>query len=137
MTFSKLRKNLNGNNEENAYELLRFSNKLNTIVVGGASRLLNYFIKNVQPKKIISYADKRWSNGSLYKKLGFEHIRDSKPNYYYIVNDKRENRFNYRKDVLVKEGYDNSKTEHQIMKERKIYRIYDCGCMVYEMNPNK
>ena len=137
MTFSKLRKNLNGNNEENVYELLRFSNKLNTIVVGGASRLLNYFIKNVQPKKIISYADKRWSNGSLYEKLGFKHIRDSKPNYYYIVNDKRENRFNYRKDVLVKEGYDNSKTEHQIMKERKIYRIYDCGCMVYEMNPNK
>lgn len=137
MTFSKLRKNLNGNNEENVYELLRFSNKLNTIVVGGASRLLNYFIKNVRPKKIISYADKRWSNGSLYEKLGFKHIRDSKPNYYYIVNDKRENRFNYRKDVLVKEGYDNSKTEHQIMKERKIYRIYDCGCMVYEMNPNK
>ena len=41
-------------------------------------------------------------------------------------------RFSYRKDVLVKEGYDKAKTEHQIMLDRHIYRIYDCGCMVYE-----
>lgn len=132
MTFCKLRKNLNRNNEENVYELLRYSSKLNTNVIGGAGKLFKHFIKTIKPLKIISYADKRWSNGNLYEKLGFTHIRDSKPNYYYIVNGKRENRFSYRKDVLVKEGYDKAKTEHQIMLDRHIYRIYDCGCMVYE-----
>ena len=41
--------------------------------------------------------------------------------------------FNYRKDKLISEGFDPNKTEHEIMLERGIYRIYDCGCKVYEM----
>ena len=48
-----------------------------------------------------------------------------------VINDKRKNRFLFRKDVLVKEGYDPAKTEHQIMLDRCIYRIYDCGTKVY------
>jgi len=43
------------------------------------------------------------------------------------------NRFRFRKDKLVKEGYDKNKTELQIMTERKIYRIYDSGCLKYEI----
>lgn len=134
MTFGHLRKNLGSKNDnEYSYELLRFCNKLNTTVVGGASKLLKYFIEEIKPESIISYADIRWSNGNLYEKLGFKHIRDSKPGYFYVIRQKRENRFKYRKDVLVKEGYDKNKSEHEIMLERKIYRIYDCGMMVFEM----
>ena len=69
--------------------------------------------------------------GKLYGVLQFEHIHDSKPNYSYVVGAKRENRFKYRKDRLVEEGYDKEKSEHEIMLERKIYRIYDCGTMVH------
>ncbi|MDE5889115.1 MAG: hypothetical protein K2H20_03750, partial [Bacilli bacterium] len=127
MTFGGLRKNLNSKAQEGAFELLRFVNKLNTTVYGGASNLLKYFIKKVNPKSIISYADKRWSDGNLYKKLGFTHTHDSKPNYFYVKHDKRLNRFNFRKDKLVSEGFDPNKSEHEIMLERGIYRIYDCG----------
>ena len=56
--------------------------------------------------------------------------------YFYIVDNVRINRFDYRKDRLVKEGYDKDKTEHEIMLERGIYRIYDCGCNAYEMEIN-
>lgn len=87
----------------------------------------------MKPKRIISYADKRWSNGDLYRKLGFTYIRDSKPNYFYVVNKRRENRFKYRKSELVKQGFDKDKSEHEIMAERKIPRIYDCGNMVFEL----
>ena len=74
------------------------------------------------------------NNGkSLYDKLGFKIIGVSKPNYYYIINKIRMNRFRFRKDKLVKEGYDKNKTELQIMTERKIYRIYDSGCLKYEI----
>lgn len=132
MTFGKLRKNLGSADKDGYYELLRFCNKLNTAVVGGASKLFMHFLKEKKPTNVISYADRRWSNGNLYEKLGFTLNHKSKPSYFYVVNDKRENRFKYRKDVLVKEGYDSSKTEHQIMLERGIYRIYDCGCLVYE-----
>jgi hypothetical protein len=112
----------------------RFCNKLNTNVIGGASKLLKHFTRNYNPKEIISYADRRWSTGKLYDVLGFNFKHNSTPNYFYVVNDKREHRFKYRKDILVKQGYDKNLTEKQIMKNRNIYRIYDCGTITYFLN---
>ena len=132
MTFGKLRKNMGRNDTGNTYELIRFCNKLNTNVVGGASKLFKHFIKEFNPSSIISYADRRWSNGNLYTKLNFSHVHNSRPNYFYIIGHKRKNRFGFRKDILVKEGYDANKSEHQIMFDRGIYRIYDCGTMLFK-----
>jgi len=134
MTLGLLRKSMGATNVDGSYELLRFCNKLNTNVIGGAGKLLKHFIKTYKPIEIISYADKRWSKGDLYEKLGFKFIHDSKPNYWYLIGNNREYRFKYRKDILVKEGYDPSKTEHQIMLGRGIYRIYDCGNKKYTLS---
>ena len=134
MTFGKGRIAMGGNS--NQYELLRFCNKLNTNVIGGADKLLKHFIKTYEPKEIISYADRRWSQGGLYQKLNFINTHNSQPNYHYIINNKRKYRFGFRKNILVKQGYDSNKTEHQIMLDRKIYRIYDCGTMVYKKTLN-
>lgn len=134
MTFGKLRKNVNGNGNKNDYELLRFCNKLNTTVVGGASKLLKHFIKTIHPQTILSYADRRYSNGNLYTTLGFhlDHISD--PNYSYIIKNKRYNRFGFRKDVLInKYNCPSDMSEHEFMKKMKWYRIYDCGNFCYKM----
>jgi hypothetical protein len=133
MTFGGLRKNLGNKTNENIYELFRFCNLSNYIIIGGADKLLKHFIKHYKPKEIISYADRRWSQGDLYNKLNFIFSHNTKPNYFYLVNDKRENRFNYRKDILIKEGFDKNKTEHDIMLERKLYRIYDCGSICFKI----
>jgi hypothetical protein len=131
MTFGHGRVLMGGKVDE--WELVRFANRLNTSVVGGASRLLKHFIKTYQPKNIISYADKRWSQGELYKVLGFDHIHDSKPNYWYIINNTREYRFKYRKSELIKNGCSSELSERQIMSDNKRYRIYDCGNMRFQM----
>jgi hypothetical protein len=135
MTFGSNRKSMGKESKENEYELLRFCNKLNTNVVGGASKLLKYFIKNYNPKKITTYADRRYSNGNLYTKLDFNLVTTTEPNYWYFKKNelKRYYRFNFRKDVLVKEGYDKNKTEKEIMLERGYLWIYDCGNYKYEM----
>jgi len=118
---------------ENEYELLRYCNKLNTNVVGGASKLFKYFLKNYNLSEIITYADRTHSKGKLYEMLGFTYIGKTQPNYYYIINGIRKHRFNFRKDLLVKQGFDKNKTEHQIMIDRKIYRIYDSGNLKYKL----
>lgn len=134
MTFGKTRQQRKYNEDyDNTWELLRFCNKLDTTVVGGASKLLKHFIKKVFPHRIITYADKRWSIGKLYETLGFTHTHDSKPNYFYAIGQHRENRFKYRKGELVKQGFGTDKSEHEIMLERGIPRIYDCGTMAFEM----
>ena len=132
MTFGKLRKNLGNKHIEGKYELLRFCNKLNTNVVGGASKLFKYFIKEYEPIEIVSYADRRWSKGNLYEKIGFTKVSITEPSYYYIVNHVRKNRIEYQKHKLVAMGYDSNKTEKQIMKELGYKRIYDCGTIKFE-----
>jgi len=132
MTFGKLR-NVLGNkiNIDGEYEMLRFCNKLNTQVIGGASKLYTYFKNTYKPIKVISFANRRYSNGNLYNQLGFKLEYNTVPNYWYVLNKTRKHRFLYRKDILIKQGFDASKTEHQIMSERKIPRIYDCGNMKF------
>lgn len=136
MTFGKERKALGSKGKDGCFEMIRFCNKLNFNVIGGASRLLKYFIKTYNPKQIISYADRRWSQGKLYETLGFDFVKNTTPNYFYIVKKRRENRFKYRKDILIKEGFDSNKSEREIMAERKIPRIYDCGCKLYKLTFN-
>jgi hypothetical protein len=134
MTFGRGNKPTN----EREYELLRFCNKLNTCVLGGASKLFKYFIKNYNPTEIITTSDRSFSQGKLYEILGFEFIGKTKPNYYYIIDGIRHHRFNFIKDKLIKDGFDPNKTEHQIMLDRKIFRIYDSGNLkfIYTKNNN-
>lgn len=136
MTFGSLRRSLGQMKIDGNYELLRFCSKLNFSVIGGASKLFKYFKIKYRPTLVISYADRCWSNGNLYKRLGFRLDSITQPNYYYVVNGLRENRFNYRKDILVKEGYSKEKTEFEIMLERGINKIYDSGNLkfIYQTN---
>ena len=131
--FDSNRKLMGLNKQDGYHELIRFCNKLDFNIIGGFSKLLSHFIKNYEVKNLITYADRRYFDGKGYEKNGFKFIKNTSPNYWYINNDKREYRFKYRKDVLVKEGFDSNKSEHQIMLERGIYRIYDCGNKKYEM----
>ncbi|MCK9477009.1 MAG: hypothetical protein M0R46_13875 [Candidatus Muirbacterium halophilum] len=138
MTFGKKRKIMNSTSKEGEYELLRFCNILNTNVIGGANKLFIYFIKKYNPKEIITYANRNYFKGDLYKTLGFEYVSKSEPNYYYVIDGIRKHRFGFRKDILVKEGYDKNMTEHEIMLSRNIYRIYDSGTLkfIYKTIPS-
>ncbi len=130
MTFSRGRIIMGGKKDE--WELNRFCNLNNYNVIGSASKLLQYFIKKYEPNIIVSYSDIRLFDGGMYEKIGFKKISQSKPNYWYVLGDIRRHRFSYTKSKLVKEGYDENKTERQIMLDRKIYRIYDCGNIRWE-----
>ncbi len=120
------------NRKEGCYELLRFCNKLNTTVIGGASKLFKYFVRTYSPLEVISYADKRWSAGDIYKNMGFCLTGTTKPNYFYVVDNKRENRYKHRKSELVKQGYDPNMSESEIMKSLGINKIYDCGNLKFK-----
>lgn len=136
MTFSKLRLPINrtASNKIGVYELTRFCNKLNTTVVGGFSKLLKYFISKYNPSSIETYSDNLISNGDLYEKMGFEYVHDSNPGYWYVINGIREHRFNWRKQNLVKMGFDPNKSENEIMLELGFYRIYNAGNKKWILN---
>ena len=118
------------------YELLRFATTKR--VVGIASKLMSYFIKNYTPNKITTYADRRWSVGKLYENIGFTLVSKTEPNYYYfkVGETRRWHRFNFRKDQLPKRlsKFDINLTEWENMQLNGYDRIWDCGNMKFEWN---
>jgi hypothetical protein len=138
MTFSKQRKIMGSRDIIGFWELNRFASKLNTIVVGGFSKLLKHFIKVNKPNKIITYADIRWSGLEKNTYDGFfKFSHQTPPNYWYVKIGQylhRYHRFSFRKDILVTNGYDSKKTEWEIMQEIGYDRIWDCGNFKYEFN---
>jgi hypothetical protein len=112
------------------WNLSRFCNKIGINVVGGASKLLNYFIENFKPTRIISFADREWSDGNLYYKLGFNLKYQNKINYKYVVKGKRVNKQKFTKKKLMRIGLEGS--EKEIMEKMNIYRVWDCGQLKFE-----
>jgi len=139
MTFNKGRTATGNVSEEGKWELGRYTTIFNFSVVGGGSKLLQHFIKTVNPKHIYSYADRRWSKGNMYEKLGFTFVKDTVPNYWYTKTFKtREHRLNYQKHKLTHfPAYSIDKTEEEIMKEEKYFKTWDCGSKLYVLNLEK
>lgn len=135
MTFDKpsISKGYYNSTTNKVFELNRFCSDKNYKVVGAASKLLKYFIRNYNPKQIFSYADRRWSDGSLYRTLGFKLSGYSQPNYWYVIKDTRKHRFSFRKSVLKNKlkKFESSLTEYENMKYNGYDRIWDCGNMKY------
>ena len=132
MTFSKLRKAVGMSHKEGSYELARFCNQLNTVVVGGASKLFQHFTRNYDPKHILSFANRDWSMGNMYSKLGMVDKGVTPPGYFYTKSQYRYSRFAFTKHKLIEMGFDSSKTEYDIMTEQGYFRIWDCGNLKYE-----
>lgn len=132
MTFSNVRTALNSKGTASEYELVRFVTD-GSSVVGGASKLLKYFIKKYSPTKIVSYADTRWSEGNVYKLLGFTELATT-IGYWYVEGYKtRHHRYNFRKAALVEAGNNAELTEWEIMQNLGYDRIWDCGHIKFEM----
>jgi len=131
MTFGKKRVALG--NKKQGFELLRFATKEGVLGQGIASKLLHYFIENYNPESIITYSDKRWNLGNLYKQLGFEYSHTSSPNYWYVINKERKHRFGYRKQELSKrlKTFNPKLTEYENMQVNGYDRIWDCGNDVF------
>lgn len=110
-------------------ELLRSATRSGVTVVGGLSRLLSRISGTV-----ISYADRRYSDGKAYEKLGFEQKSITKPNYFYLVRGQLESRIKYQKHKLSQslKIFDPNLTEVENMHLNNFYRVWDCGNYVYQ-----
>lgn len=118
----------------NEWNLSRFCNILNTNVIGGASKLIKYFIKKYKPNRVISFSDLSWSLGNIYYKLGFIVKSVSYPNYSYLIDGKRSNKQKWKKSNLVKLGHDKLLSESKIMEDfYGSYKIFDCGQVKFEL----
>lgn len=126
MTFCKSRFN-----SQYEWELSRFSTKSGLNVVGGFSRLLKWF-REQHSGCIVSYADRRYSNGNVYFKNGFSLIRVNEPSYYYVDKNclERFNRMRFQRKYIG--AYDC--TEYEKAREMGYNKIFDCGTLTFGLS---
>jgi len=140
MTFGKMRNSIGTGYDDlsDCYELIRFCSKLNTNVVGGASRLFKHFIKEVNPKRVRSFSDRAHTRGELYKKLGFTEVTRSSAGYVWVnvITNVAYHRTNAQKQNIQRflndPDIDLSQSENQIMETHGFVRVYDSGTITWE-----
>lgn len=130
MTFGKPRYN-----KDYEFELIRYCSPLYNIVGGGA-RLFKQFIRQYDPRSIISYCDISKFTGNIYKQLGFKYIRTSSPaRHWYNIKTKVHITDNLLRqqgfDRLFGTNYGKGTSNEELMLEHGFVEIYDCGQATY------
>lgn len=117
-------------NNKGDYELVRYATS--GIVRGGFSKLLAAFKRNNESKwaTIVSFSDRDVSDGGLYTNNGFVQGGEINPDYKYVVNGRREHKFNFRKsrfktDPALK--FEGGLTERELAELNGLDRVYDAG----------
>ena len=96
--------------KNNHFELIRYCSKLNTMVYGGLSKLLNTFKLNYFPKSIKCLIDRRFSFNHNLQKFDFKLKGTLPPSHFFISKDKLikpENNLKDGKNKIWNCGYYN------------------------------
>ena len=122
--------------EKDSINIIRYATLLEHSVIGGFTKLLKQ-IKKANPEiEIFTYADRRFSKGTLYGVGGFKQTHISHPTYYYIDLKKKNellNRRGFQRKYLQKrwEDFDPSKTEYENTLAHGYDRVWDAGHIKY------
>jgi hypothetical protein len=138
MSFSRITSMRGTSKTDGEFELRRYATSKN--VIGGASKLLSYFVKETgNVTKIVSYSENRLFSGGLYEKIGFSKDFVSKPSYWY-VHPSRKVRFPkaaFKRSALSKMKdfvFDPSKSERENCENNGYFQLYDCGKTRWVLN---
>lgn len=137
-----------GNIKNDCWELTRFATDYHYNCVGVGGKMFKFFVRNFNPDKVISFADRRWTvdpYNNLYTNMGFALEKFGAPDYRYYKdaskNDLKHQRihkmlFN-KKKLSKKYGFPLTMTETEMAKELGYDRIWDCGLIKYVWINNK
>ncbi len=119
------------------FEIVRFASKLNTVVVGGLSKILRFFRSLNPDASILTFSDLRFGEGGAYERVGFEFVKTTPPNYRYY--DKATNQWHSRQKFQkhklsgLLDEFDPLLTEEENMRRNGYVKILDCGNNMFLM----
>lgn len=114
--------------EGNMINIKRYCTSCN--VRGGFSKILKFFEREGYYEGAYTFSDNSISDGKLYEKNGFVLYKELKPDYSYVVGNKRVHKFNFRKKYFKEQSdliYEEGLTERQLAILNGLNRVYDAG----------
>lgn len=111
------------------YEIVRSATKCGYCVVGGLSKLFDYAKSDIGFNRCLTFADRRYTDGHGYEKLGFILNGITKPNYVYVDGNRCFSRMKFQKHKLkgLLDVFDPGLTEPENMFANGYRRLWDCG----------
>ena len=118
------------------YEIVRYCLDPNVVIMGGFSKLSKHALEDIKVgSKVVSYMDlnKRLRASNVYENNGFQFDGLTRPDYVWVKRYGTEtlSRYTTTKSKLIAEGYDASKSEVEIMRERGYFRVFGSGSKRY------
>lgn len=105
------------------YEITRLATKLNTCVVGGASKLFKQFISEYNPTDIITTSDRAYASSKLHYTLGFKEVSINDEQGVWIRNS----------DNSV---IDASEVTQQMIDLHRCVQVFDSGTITWQWTRN-
>ena len=106
----------NYNKENSPYDIISFSNKLNTSVINALRTLILYFTEQHTVSVLKAALDCRFCVNKQFLNVGFKHVDYTKSNRFYIDGKNRVTK--------------------KPIGDGKYYEIYDCGYEIMELKVN-
>ncbi|WP_316766298.1 hypothetical protein [Pedobacter frigiditerrae] len=116
-------------------ELVRFASIDGLTIVGGLSKLIKHFLKQVKIDDLMSYADRDWSLGKGYNKLGFQLSETTPPAFLYVNKEKLIRYFPHRlpKTILTAFEAQNILNLDDFLASNGYLKLFNTGNLKYHL----
>lgn len=120
-----------------AIVLNRLVFKGNVSIAGGANKLFGAAKQWASAngfKKIISWSDNRWSQGNIYKVMGFNLAENLPPDYAYVKQNAATSRIPKQSRQKAMTNHPAQMTEAEQAEADGLAKIWDCGKKRWEFD---
>lgn len=113
--------------------LNRLAFKKGIQIIGGASKIVKNSLK-ILNVPVVSWSDNKWTNGNIYKNIGFTYSKEYRPDYSYFD---KHTLMRFPKQSMQKSHINcpPNMTENEYCLSLGLYRIWDCGKKKWIWNP--
>lgn len=114
-------------------ELVRFASINGFTIVGGFSKLLQHFLKQIKVNDVMTYADRDWSLGKGYEQLNFELDAITEPAFLYVQLDTLTRYFPHRlpKPILTEFKAQNALNLDDFLSAKGFKKVFNTGNLKY------
>lgn len=134
-SFSDTRKMKLISNDYLSAELVRFASKDGLTIVGGLSKFIKHFLKEVKVNDLMTYADQDWSLGKGYDKLGFVLTSQTPPAYLYLDKINMIRYFPHRLPKKTISGFEKQDILNleDYLAANNYFKIFNTGNLKYHL----
>jgi hypothetical protein len=116
-------------------ELVRFASKAELTIVGGLSKLIKHFFKQMHFNDLMSYADRDWSIGAGYERLGFNLTEITPPSQLYVHAPTGQRYFPHRLPKELLQAFEAQKMLNleDFLIQQNYFVIFNTGNLKYHL----